>query len=82
MANKAKISGKKCRISGRSGLVGNRVSHSKRRTKHKQELNLQWKWFYDEERKKRVRIRVSTKMIKTIDKKGLATVLRQYGSKV
>ncbi len=64
-----------CNISGKKGRVANNVSHSKRRTKRVQEANLQWKWFLNPETKRRVRIRVSTKTLKTITKNGIISVL-------
>ena len=68
---------RKCDISKKKGLVGNRVSHSKRHTKHIQQANLQWKSFWDPARRVWVRLRVSTKMIKTIGKKGLQAVIKK-----
>lgn len=68
---------RRCSISKKGGLVGNNVSHSKRRTKMKQELNLQWKRFWQPEKKKWVRLRVTTRMIKTITRKGFMAVLKK-----
>jgi len=70
---------KKCSISGKKGKVGNLVSHSKRRTKTVQEANLQWKRFWLSDENRWVRLRVSTKMIKTISKNGLKATLRKFG---
>tara|TARA_B100001758_G_C17969003_1_gene382286 strand:+ start:175 stop:411 length:237 start_codon:yes stop_codon:yes gene_type:complete len=69
---------RKCQISNKKGLVGNNVSHSKRRTKRVQELNLQWKRFWNPETKKWVRLRVTTKILKSIGKKGLTHILKKY----
>lgn len=66
---------KQCEITKKKGRVANNVSHSKRRTKRVQEANLQWKTFVNPETKKRVRIRVSAKALKTISKNGLVSVL-------
>lgn len=69
---------KECQISKKKGLVGNNVSHSKRRTKRRQEVNLQWKKFWDPSEEKWVRLRVCTNIVKSINKKGLSAVLKIY----
>lgn len=68
---------KKCDITGKKRSVKNNVSHSKRRTKSVQEANLQTKTFIDPKTGKRLRLRVSTKVLKTITRKGLESVLRK-----
>ena len=70
---------RRCQITGKSGLVGNNVSHSNRRTKRVQEANLQWKRFFIEEKNSWVRLFVSTSVIRTISKKGLLPVLKKHG---
>jgi len=70
---------RKCKVSKKKGLVGNNVSHSKRRTKRKQEVNLQWKRFWVEEQSRWIRLRVSTSIIKTITKRGLIPTLKKHG---
>ena len=70
---------RKCKVSQVKGKVGNNVSHSKRRTRMRQDVNLQWKRFWLEEEKRWVRLRVSTRIIRTITKKGLARTLKSYG---
>jgi large subunit ribosomal protein L28 len=69
---------RKCQVSKKRGLVGNNVSHSKRRIKRVQRLNLQWKRFWNPETKRWVRLRVTAKILKTIGTKGLLPVLRKY----
>ncbi len=68
-----------CTISKKRRLVGNNVSHSKRRTKRTQEVNLRSKKFWLDEENRWIKLRVSTKMIKTIAKLGLAKTLRKFG---
>ncbi len=68
---------RKCQVSKKKGLVGNNVSHSKRRTKRVQKLNLQWKRFWNPETKQWIRLRVTTKILKNIGQKGLLYVLRK-----
>ncbi|AKE64944.1 LSU ribosomal protein L28p [Microcystis aeruginosa NIES-2549] len=55
------------------------VSHSHRRTKKLQEANLQWKRVWWSEGNRWVKLRISTKAIKTIEKKGLAVFAREVG---
>lgn len=69
---------RKCQVSKKKGLRGNRVSHSNRKTKHTQEVNLQTKRFIDPETGKTVKLRVSAKMIKTIAKRGLRQTLKKF----
>ena len=68
---------RKCKLSNKKALKGNNVSHSKRRTRRKQEVNLQWKKFFNEETQEWERHRVSTRTIRTIAKLGLAAVLKK-----
>lgn len=46
------------------------VTFSHRRIKKVQEVNLQWKRFFSEDLNRNVRLRLSTKGIKTVDKMG------------
>jgi large subunit ribosomal protein L28 len=46
------------------------VTFSHKRVKKVQHVNLQWKRFFSEDLKRNVRLRVSTKGIKTINKMG------------
>ena len=69
---------RKCQISGASRQSGHRVSHAKNKTKHVFMANLQSKRVYVPEQKKYVRVKLSTRMIRTIDKLGLAATLKKY----
>ncbi len=66
-----------CVVTGKKPMVGNNVSHANNRTKRRFLPNLQWKKFWVPELKKWVRLRVTAKAIKTIDKKGISAVLRE-----
>lgn len=55
------------------------VSHSHRRTKKIQNPNLQWKRVWWEEGRRFVRLRLSTKALKTLNRKGLSTMAREAG---
>ena len=74
-----------CQVTGKRPLVGNNVSHSNRKTKRRFEVNLHSKRFWLEEEGRWIRLRVSKKGMKIIDKRGLASVvkdLRARGEKV
>ena len=70
---------KQDQITKRKKRVANNVSHSKRRTKRVQEVNLQVKRFFIEEEKRWVKLRVSTRSIRTISKIGVLAFARKYG---
>ncbi len=62
-------------------MVGNNVSHSKRRTKRTFLPNLQNKKFFLEEENRWVTLKVSAAGIRTINKKGLKAVLKEAEGK-
>ncbi len=74
-----------CQVTGKQALVGNNVSHSKRHTKKRSEINLRKKRFWLEDEKRYISLRVSARGMKIIDKRGLAVVvkeLRARGEKI
>lgn len=74
-----------CQITGKRPITGNNVSHSNRKTKRRFLPNLQYHRFWVESENRFVRLRVSTKGMRIIDKKGIDTVLsemRARGEKV
>lgn len=66
-----------CQVSGKKALVGNKVSHSNRKSKRRFEVNLQTKRFWFEEESRWVKLRVSTRAMRTIDKRGLGAVIKE-----
>ena len=66
---------KKCPITGKGPLVGNNVSHANNKTKRRYLPNLQYKRFWLEGQKRFVRLRVSTRGMRIIDKYGIESVL-------
>ncbi len=58
-------------------MVGNNVSHSKRRTKRKFYPNLVTKKFYIPESGEWVTLKVSTSALKTINKIGITAALKR-----
>jgi len=70
-----------CQITGKKVIVGNNVSHSKRRTRRKFYPNLFDKRFYLQDEERWVKLRVSASGIRTINKKGLKNALEEAKSK-
>ena len=70
-----------CQVTGKKMMVGNNVSHSKRRTKRTFQPNLFDKKFYLTEEDRYVNIRVSAQGIRTINKKGLRKALNDAKDK-
>ncbi len=68
-----------CQLTGKKANNAYSVSHSHRRTKKLQEVNLQWKRIWWAEGNRWVRLRISTSAIKTIEKKGLQAMAKEMG---
>ena len=64
-----------CEVTGKKPMAGNNVSHAKNRTRRRFEPNLHTPRFWVETEKKFVKLRVSAKGMRIIDKKGIETVL-------
>jgi len=62
---------KVCAVTGKKPLSGNNVSHANNKSKRKQLPNLQLKRVWSEESKRFVKMRVSARGIKTLDKQGV-----------
>tara|TARA_Y100000589_G_scaffold316125_1_gene340513 strand:- start:235 stop:471 length:237 start_codon:yes stop_codon:yes gene_type:complete len=70
---------RKCIFTGKKPNVGNKVSHSHRKSKKRQLPNLQQKRLWWEEGDRYVKIRVSARALRTIDRKGLQTYADEVG---
>lgn len=64
-----------CQITGKTAMVGNNVSHSKRHTKRRFEVNLFDKKYFLPEENRWIKLRVSAAGIRIINKKGLKAAL-------
>ena len=71
--------GRKCQITGKKANNAMAVSHSHRRTKKLQGVNLQWKRVWWAEGNRWVRLRLSTKAIKTLEKSGIGAMAKEAG---
>jgi large subunit ribosomal protein L28 len=70
---------RRCQLTGKKANNAYAVSHSHRRTKKLQEVNLQWKRVWWPEGNRWVRLRLSTKAIKTLEQKGLSAMAKEAG---
>ena len=73
---------RKCTLTGKGPMAGNNVSHAHNKTRRRQLPNLQWKRIYIPELNRTVRVRLSIRALRTIDKKGLMSYLRDEGLKL
>ena len=64
-----------CQVTGKRPQSGNNVSHAKNRTRRRFLPNLQYKRFWVESEKRFVRLRLSHKGLRIIDKHGIDKVL-------
>ena len=74
-----------CQVTGKRPMAGNNVSHAKNRTRRRFEPNLHTHRFWVEAEKRFVKLRVSTKGMRIIDKLGIEKVvadLRAQGQKI
>ena len=74
-----------CQVTGKRPMSGNNVSHAKNRTRRRFLPNLHSRRFWLEDESRWVRLRVSGKGLRIIDKKGIETILeeiRARGEKV
>jgi large subunit ribosomal protein L28 len=70
---------RKCQITQKGSQRGCNVSHAHNKTLKRWDANLHWKRLFDSESGKWVRLKVSSRVLRTIDKKGLAQALRDHG---
>ncbi|MDD2584104.1 MAG: 50S ribosomal protein L28 [Bacteroidales bacterium] len=70
-----------CQVTGKMRMIGNNVSHSKRRTKREFAPNLQNKRFWLEDEQRFINLKVSAAGMRTINKKGLSAVLKESKAK-
>ncbi|MBN3871759.1 MULTISPECIES: 50S ribosomal protein L28 [unclassified Nostoc] len=70
---------RRCELTGKKANNAFAVSHSHRRTKRLQQANLQSKRVWWEAGNRWVRLKLSTKAIKTIASKGLEAMAKEAG---
>jgi large subunit ribosomal protein L28 len=70
-----------CQITGKKKMVGNNVSHSRRRTKRVFKPNLLTKRFFLEDENRWITLKVSAAGMRVIAKKGLRAALEDARAK-
>lgn len=68
-----------CNLTGKKPMAGNNVSKAHNKTRRVQRPNLQRKRIYLPEEGRSVRVRLSTRALRTVDKKGLLKYLHDEG---
>ena len=74
-----------CQVTGKAPTTGNNVSHANNKTRRRWLPNLHTHRFWLDAEKRFVRLRVSSKGMRTIDKQGIEAVvedIRSRGEKV
>ena len=70
-----------CQITGKKAMIGNNVSHSKRRTKRTFDVNLFSKKFYWVEEDCWISLKISAAGLRLINKVGLDAAIRKAAEK-
>ena len=79
------VMSRRCQLTGTGPTFGNSVSHSHRRTARRFNANIQDKRYWLPSERRYIRLRLSTRAIKTIDRRGIESVvveLRRKGVKI
>jgi len=71
--------GRKCQLTGKKANNAFAVSHSHRRTKRLQEANLQTKRIWWAEGNRWVKLKLSTKALKTLNSQSLQAMAKEAG---
>ncbi len=70
---------RRCQISGKQTGYGKSISHSHRKTNRTFKVNLISKNVFLPDENRWVRLRISARMLKTLNKKGVKTLMKAYG---
>ena len=70
-----------CQVTGKRPMSGNNVSHAHNKTRRRFLPNLHSHRFWVESENRYVKLRLSTKGMRIIDKKGIDTVLAELRSR-
>ena len=74
-----------CQVTGRRPVFGNAISHSHRRTRRRFDPNIQSKRYWLASERRHIRLTLSAKGIKTVDRIGIekaVALIRARGGKV
>ena len=70
-----------CDVTGKKPMFGNNVSHANNKSRRRFNVNLQKKRFWLPDEKRYITLRVSTKGMRIIDKKGIRKVVNDLRAK-
>jgi large subunit ribosomal protein L28 len=70
-----------CQVTGVGPMSGNNVSHSNRKTRRRFLPNVHWHRFFSPLENRFIRLLVSSRGMRTIDKKGIDAVLAELKTK-
>lgn len=70
---------RKCQVTNKKGLSGNRVSHANNKSRHVQKVNIVKKRIYLPELKRYVKIKMSAKGLRILDRRGAYRTLKAQG---
>ena len=68
-------------VTGKKPMFGNNVSHANNKSRRRFNVNLQKKRFWLPDEKRYITLRVSTKGLRIIDKKGIRKVVNELKAK-
>ncbi|MCY3998239.1 MAG: 50S ribosomal protein L28 [Flavobacteriaceae bacterium] len=72
---------KVCQVSRKRVMIGNNVSHALNRTKRRFDVNLITKRFFIPEENRWVKLKISTSVLRTINRKGISAVIKDARTK-
>ena len=70
-----------CQVTGKKPMLGNNVSHANNKTRRRFLPNLQYRRIWVETEKRWVSLRISAAGLRTIEKKGIDSVLAEFRAK-
>ena len=70
-----------CDVTGKKPMFGNKVSHAHNKSRRRFNINLQKKKFWFAEENRFVTLRLSTRGMRIVDKKGIRTVINELRAK-
>ncbi len=72
---------KVCQVTGKRPITGNNISHANNKTRRRFEPNLHERRFWVPSEERFVKLRVSSKGLRIIDKKGIEAVLADIAAR-
>ena len=70
-----------CDVTGKKPMFGNNVSHAHNKSRRRLNINLQRKKFWLPNEKRYITLRLSTRGMRIIDKKGITRVVNELRAK-